>query len=64
MFSHHNPLAAHDPIKVVIVHMADIMVNACWEAVGKPVNLEELCDMLEKWISETDSSHKSAVDSF
>ena len=28
MFSHHNPLAAHDPIKVVIVHMADIMVNA------------------------------------
>jgi len=28
MFSHHKPLAAHDPIKVVIVHMADIMVNA------------------------------------
>ena len=28
IFFHHNPSAAHDPIKAAIVHMADIMVNA------------------------------------
>jgi signal transduction histidine kinase/DNA-binding response OmpR family regulator len=30
----------------------------------KPVNPQELHDMLEKWIAKTDSSHRSAVDSF
>lgn len=28
IFFHHNPSAAHDPIKAAIVHLADIMVNA------------------------------------
>jgi YesN/AraC family two-component response regulator len=28
----------------------------------KPVNPQELCDMLEKWIAKMDSSHRSAVD--
>lgn len=28
IFFHHNPSAAHDPVKAAIIHMADIMVNA------------------------------------
>jgi len=28
VFYHHNPSAAHDPIKATIVHLADIMANA------------------------------------
>jgi putative nucleotidyltransferase with HDIG domain len=28
IFFHHNPSAAHDPVKAAIVHFADIMVNA------------------------------------
>jgi len=30
IFFHHNPSAAHDPIRAAIVHLADIMVNALW----------------------------------
>jgi HD-like signal output (HDOD) protein len=28
IFFHHNPSAAHDPVKAGIIHLADIMVNA------------------------------------
>lgn len=28
IFFHHNPSAAHDPVRATIIHMADIMVNA------------------------------------